>query len=52
MSWLSFMARKWFSAAVTIARRCDERKTYKIPEPDIDVAAEAESGDQTFLAFR
>jgi hypothetical protein len=25
MSWLSFAARKWFSAAVTIARRCDGR---------------------------
>src|SRR5450631_283373 len=24
-SWLSFAARKWFSAAVTIARRCDGR---------------------------
>jgi len=41
-----------------------ERKSYKIPEPDIDVAAKAESGDHeahvcasrappaTFLAFR
>jgi hypothetical protein len=48
MSWLSFTARKWFSAAPTIARRRWarlERKTYKIPEPDIDVAAKAESGD-------
>src|SRR5882762_11307696 len=25
MSWLSFTARRWFSAAVTIARRCDGR---------------------------
>jgi hypothetical protein len=25
MSWLPFAARKWFSAAVTIARRCDGR---------------------------
>src|SRR5712664_3774610 len=25
MSWLSFTARKWFSAALTIARRCDGR---------------------------
>src|SRR5260370_40851568 len=25
MSWLSFAARKWFSAALTIARRCDGR---------------------------
>src|SRR6266571_4715850 len=25
MSWLSFTARKWFSAAPTIARRCDGR---------------------------
>src|SRR6266550_6865574 len=25
MSWLSFMARKWFCAAVTMARRCDGR---------------------------
>ena len=29
-----------------------ERKTYKISEPDIDVAAKAESGPATFLAFR
>ena len=25
MSWLSFTARRWFSAALTIARRCDGR---------------------------
>src|SRR5258705_6746774 len=25
MSWLSFTARKWFYAALTIARRCDGR---------------------------
>jgi hypothetical protein len=25
MSWLSFTARNWFSAALTIARRCDGR---------------------------
>src|SRR5437667_2731015 len=25
MSWLSFTARKWFSAALTIAMRCDGR---------------------------
>ena len=46
MSWLSFTARKWFSAALTIARRCDgarlERKTYKIPEPDTGFPANEE----------
>jgi hypothetical protein len=48
MSWLSFTARKWFRCpdyrqAMRWARL--ERKSYKIPEPDIDVAAKAESGD-------
>jgi len=49
MSWLSFTARKWFSAALTIARRCDvarlERKTYKIPEPDTGFPADEEADD-------
>jgi hypothetical protein len=49
MSWLSFTAGKWFSAALNYRQAMRwarlERKSYKIPEPDIDVAAKAESGD-------
>ena len=49
MSWLSFTARKWFSAALTIARRCDGRawnvRHTKFLSPISDVAAKAESGD-------
>src|SRR5450755_4589443 len=37
MLWLSFAARKWFSAAVTIAGRCDGRawnvRHTKFPNP-------------------